>query len=101
MLYTIGMDSYNEYLKTSPAELDSEGWEPECEFVHEFSVAPLSGGGHTRVSTIDDGVEAIFAMGFGPCPFYRRPGVLVYAREDHTSGPDDDEDDSGVGNGPR
>jgi hypothetical protein len=67
-------------MEMNPSELEENEWSPYCNILHEFSVSPLKGtkhGKYTRVNTMDEAIENIFSMGFGPCPFYRRTGVLI------------------------
>jgi hypothetical protein len=90
IFYTLPTDVYQDYMSMTPEELEEEEWKPHCALVHEFSVSPLkivknkkkqqpaaAEDVYTRVGTMDEAIENIFSMGFGPCPFYRRTGVLV------------------------
>jgi hypothetical protein len=101
MLLTVTPDDYETFVRTPARELEADGWGPTCRLIHEFSVAPLGeteGDAFTQVKTMDEAIENIFAMGFGPCPLYRRSGVLVLGFEDHADeyaeAAGDDEDDN-------
>lgn len=103
MLWALSPEDYEEFSSNSEADLRASGWLPSCKLLHEFSVAPLrsvgdhQAGGFTRVSSMDEAIECVFAMGFGPCPFYRRAGVLVLGWEDHEREQMDDGNVTGSG----
>ena len=95
-LWTITPDDYDTFTSTSDRDLERLKWSPECRMIHEFSVAPLQAdpATFTQVYSMDDAVRAVFSMGFGPCPLYRRACVLVLGTENHVDEYEiDDEND--------
>lgn len=106
MLWALPPEDVEAFGGTGERDLASSGWLPSCTMLQEFSVAPLRGSmggggspGTTRVGSMDEAIECIFAMGFGPCPYYRRSGVLVLGWERHEM--DFGEEDDGSSGGKR
>ena len=78
MVFTLAHTSLQTLLQTSSRRLDEMRWEPDVYKVQEFTLCQQEGEGITRCSDVDQIQRCLYKMGFGPCPFFRRPGVLIY-----------------------
>lgn len=78
MLCTLGDQSQSHFAARTAQALDEEDWVPDVFKVQEFTLAKITGPGVTQCADVNEIQQRLAMMGFGPCPYYRRPGVLVH-----------------------
>jgi hypothetical protein len=90
MLWVLGKQSARDYDEGTSAELESRGWIPDVHMLQEFTVTNLTGDKVTKCDSMDSIIDKIYHMGFGPCPFFRRSGVLINTCRDEMDQGNDD-----------
>lgn len=78
-IWALSDASYDDFIQSTPEELEGSDWVPEVNMLQEFTVSNASGARTTKCKTMDGAMQSVFSMGFGPCPYYRRSGVALYA----------------------
>jgi hypothetical protein len=80
MLWVTHPSSQQQFLDETPEALLMSNWVPRIEMIQEFVPFGVAYGGEhiTRSAGVDNAINSIFKMGFGPCPLFRRGGTVYY-----------------------
>jgi hypothetical protein len=90
MLWVLDKNSAEEYDEEKAVELEERNWVPSVSMIQEFTVTSMVGDDTTKCPDMDAIIESVYAMGYGPCPFFRRSGVLINTSESEGSASDPD-----------
>jgi hypothetical protein len=79
MLWVMLPSSQQQFLDETPEALLASNWVPDIAMIQEFAPFGVSYGAAniSRSAGVDNAINSIFKMGFGPCPLFRRGGILM------------------------